>query len=63
MQFTRLVNDQHNYFQSHITKTINWRIEQLTKIKQLVIEHEQDFLLALKEDLANAFQESWFVEV
>ena len=63
MQFTRLVNDQHNYFQSHITKTINWRIEQLTKIKQLVIEHEQDFLLALKEDLAKPFQESWLVEV
>ncbi len=63
MPFTQLINDQKEYFNSQITKDINWRTTQLHKIKRLVIENEQALLQALADDLAKPYQESWMTEL
>jgi len=51
------------YFTSHVTKDITWRKQQLSSIKQLVIENEQQLLAALTQDLGKPNFESWVTEI
>jgi len=51
------------YFNSHITKDIDWRKQQLKNIKKLVIENEKILLDALYQDLGKPNLEGWITEI
>lgn len=53
----------HQYFNSHVTKDIAWRKQQLKSIKKMVIEHEKPLLDALYQDLGKPNLEGWVTEV
>jgi len=53
----------HNYFTNHVTKDITWRKQQLSNIKQLVIENEKSLLDALSQDLGKPNFEGWVTEI
>lgn len=57
------INLHKTYFNSQITHTLAWRINQLKQIKKLVIENEQRCLDALKKDLCKPTVEAWMTEV
>jgi aldehyde dehydrogenase (NAD+) len=51
-----------SYFQTGATKPYAFRLEQLKKLKQSVIQHEQDLYTALNTDLKKSPEESWVTE-
>ena len=51
-----------NYFNSGATKLYSFRIEQLKKLKQAVLAHEQDLYDALYTDLKKSKEEVWVTE-
>jgi len=58
-----IVDRQREYFRSGTTLPVNWRIQQLKKLKKAIIEHEQDFIDALQEDLGKSAVETYLSEV
>ncbi|WNC67441.1 aldehyde dehydrogenase family protein [Thalassotalea nanhaiensis] len=63
MDFKNLFEQQKEFFNSNATRDINWRIQQLKQVKQLVIENETALLDALKSDLNKPAQEAWITEL
>ena len=51
-----------NYFNSGATKLYSFRIDQLKKLKQAVLAHEQDLYDALYTDLKKSKEEVWVTE-
>lgn len=51
-----------NYFNSGHTKTYAFRKEQLNKLKQSILNHEQDLYDALYADLKKNPEETWVTE-
>ena len=51
-----------NYFNSGAAKLYSFRIEQLKKLKQAVLAHEQDLYDALYTDLKKSKEEVWVTE-
>lgn len=51
-----------NYFNSGATKSYTFRIEQLKKLKQSILAHEQDLYDALYTDLKKSKEEVWVTE-
>lgn len=51
------------YFNSHVTKDLSWRKQQLKCIKNLVIENEKVILDALYQDLGKPNLEGWITEI
>ncbi|UTE75929.1 aldehyde dehydrogenase [Rossellomorea sp. KS-H15a] len=49
--YQELINKQQTFFRTGITKDTNFRIEALTKLKDLIQTHEHDIINAVKEDL------------
>lgn len=58
-----IVEKQRSYFQSGKTLEVSWRIEQLKKLKAAVIEHEEEFEAALREDLGRSKVEAYLCDV
>ncbi len=52
-----------NYFSSGQTKTYAFRKEQLKKLKQSILHHEQDLYDALYDDLKKNPEETWVTEI
>lgn len=50
------------YFDTGITKPYSFRLEQLKKLKQSVLNHEQDLYDALFADLKKSPEETWVTE-
>jgi aldehyde dehydrogenase (NAD+) len=50
------------YFQSGATRTYQFRKQQLEKLKQAILDHEQDIHQALMTDLRKSPEESWVTE-
>ncbi|MDO6428417.1 aldehyde dehydrogenase family protein [Thalassotalea sp. 1_MG-2023] len=63
MTFKQLVADQKAYFNTLVTRDIQWRKTQLRQIKKMVQDNEQRFLDVLSEDLGKPSLESWMTEV
>ncbi|OKY27117.1 aldehyde dehydrogenase family protein [Thalassotalea sp. PP2-459] len=63
MTFKQLVADQKTYFNTLVTRDIQWRKTQLRQINKMVQENEQRFLDVLSEDLGKPSLESWMTEV
>jgi aldehyde dehydrogenase (NAD+) len=57
------VQNIHDYFSSGLTKSYEWRVEQLQQLKKMTIEQEDKILAALKSDLNKGTMESWSSEV
>ncbi|MEE6131744.1 aldehyde dehydrogenase [Priestia flexa] len=61
--YQELVKKQRSFFYSGKTKDVAFRIETLTKLKELIQNHEQDILDALKADLNKPEAEAKRAEV
>ncbi|MEH2037374.1 aldehyde dehydrogenase [Nostoc sp.] len=58
-----IIETQRDFFQTGKTKDVNFRIEQLTTLKQAIIEHEQSIVEALKADLHKPEVETYLTEI
>lgn len=57
------VNALRQYYNSGATRPISFRKEQLKKLKQAILDHEQSLYDALHADLKKTPEESWVTEV
>jgi aldehyde dehydrogenase (NAD+) len=55
-----IFNRQKAYFASNITKSFEWRIDQLNRLAQLLSEHSDEFYGALSRDFKTALSEKIF---
>ncbi len=62
MSIDTLVSKQRQYFLSHTTKSIDFRLTQLKKLKQAIIESESAIYEALKADLSKPIVEAYTSE-
>ncbi|BAY75731.1 aldehyde dehydrogenase [Nostoc linckia NIES-25] len=60
---SEIIQHQREFFQTGKTKDINFRIEQLQKLKQAIIEHEQEIIEALQADLYKPVVETYLTEI
>lgn len=49
-KFQPLLDTQKEFFYTDITKTFEWRMEQLNRMEKMLKENQEDFCLALKTD-------------
>ncbi len=61
--YSAIVQKQRNFFWSHATKPIEFRKEQLRKLKAAFAKHENVLLDALKKDLNKPKQEAFTTEL
>lgn len=52
-----------DYFQSGATRPLDFRLTQLKKLKQAVLDHEQEIYTALRADLNKGPEEAWVTEI
>ncbi len=52
-----------HYFQSGATQSYSFRLLQLNRLKQIVLEHEKELYHALHADLKKSEEESWATEI
>ena len=50
-------------YDSGLTRPLNWRLQQLRQLQQLLTDHEDSFLQALKSDLGKSNAEGWLTEL
>lgn len=50
------------YFENGVTRSYSFRLQQLKKLKQLILQHEQDLYDALHADLKKSREETWVTE-
>ena len=55
-----IFNRQKAYFATNITKSFEWRLEQLDRLAQLLSEHANEFYDALSRDFKTALSEKVF---
>src|ERR1700751_5140802 len=55
-----IFNRQKAYFASNITKSFEWRLDQLDRLAQLLSEHTNEFYDALSRDFKTALSEKVF---
>lgn len=51
-----------SFYQTGVTRSFSWRKEQLVKLKEALIAHEQELHAALFTDLGKSPEESWVTE-
>jgi aldehyde dehydrogenase (NAD+) len=59
---TSQLTDLQQYFRSGITLPYSFRLEQLKKLKQSILNHEKDLYDALYADLKKSAEETWVTE-
>ncbi len=59
----QLVLDQREFFRTGATLDVNWRIEQLKKLKNGIIKHQDAIIQALYDDLGRHPAEAYFCDV
>lgn len=62
-EITQLVTKQKAYFQTGATKTSNFRIAQLKKLYNSIVENEEEIKRALKKDLNKSDFEAYLTEI
>ncbi|MBL0145194.1 MAG: aldehyde dehydrogenase [Chitinophagaceae bacterium] len=55
-------NNLKTYFKTSVTKPYKFRIEQLKKLRQSILNHEEDLYNALNTDLKKSKEETWVTE-
>jgi aldehyde dehydrogenase (NAD+) len=58
-----VVQKQRDYFATGKTKDVEFRIQQLKKLRQLVLDNEQSIMDALKKDLNKSPMEAYGTEI
>jgi aldehyde dehydrogenase (NAD+) len=58
-----LVDKQRQYFATGNTKDVEFRIDQLKKLRKLIVENEQDITYAIKKDLNKSPMEVYGTEI
>lgn len=59
----KILEYQHNYFNTNVTKDINFRIRQLKALKKGLKKHEKEISMALYKDLGKHKNESYITEI
>lgn len=62
-RITGWVNQQRTYYDSGVTRSVDFRIQQLKKLKQAIIKHEDEILDALHRDLRKSRTEGFASEL
>jgi len=60
---SRIISQQKEFFNTHQTKSIGFRIEALKKLKRAILEMEKDIVTALYIDLRKTEYESYISEI
>ncbi len=63
LEIQKIVEEQRDLFRSDITLDINWRLNQLKKLKSAVIINRNKLEQALYEDLGRAPMEAYFCDI
>ena len=63
MNYEEILKDQRNYFNSNQTKAIEFRIEQLRKLKNLIKNQESVFCEAIYKDFKKSEFDTWTTEL
>lgn len=63
MEFKSILQQQQDFFATGTTLSLDFRIEQLKKIKQLITSHESSLTAALKKDLNKSTMEAMVTEI
>ena len=58
-----IILKQRQFFRSGITLDVNWRLDQLKKLKQAVIKNEEMLKQALWEDLGRSATEAYLCDI
>jgi aldehyde dehydrogenase (NAD+) len=58
--YGRIFNRQKAHFDSNITKSLEWRLDQLDRLAQMLSEHTNEFYDALSQDFKTALSEKVF---
>ncbi len=58
-----IIQKQRNFFATHTTFSIDFRIEQLKKLKKELKSHQTEIFTALKEDLGKSMTETFMSEL
>ena len=58
-----LIKTQREYFNTGITKDLNFRINQLRKLKKAIVKHQKNLEAALKADLNKPEMEAYATEI
>ena len=58
-----IIQTQREFFKTGKTKDVNFRLEQLKNLKQVIIEHEQSIVEALRGDLHKPELETYLTEI
>jgi aldehyde dehydrogenase (NAD+) len=58
--FSDILEAQQSYFASNITRSLEWRVEQLDRMQQMLREHEVEFQTAIAKDFKTSRQEYEF---
>ena len=58
-----LVEKQKSFFKTNTTLDVKWRIEQLKKLKNALITHEDDLVEALYKDLGRCKTEAYILDI
>jgi aldehyde dehydrogenase (NAD+) len=57
------IENMRNFFSSNQTKSIEFRINQLEKLKDIIQKNQEKIMVALKDDLNKSFFESYETEI
>ena len=63
LDVTRILAQHHQLFNTHCTKDIAFRVEQLEKLQASILKYKQPLMDALKEDLGKSPVESYATEI
>lgn len=59
----RMIEEQHDYYYTGATKSAEFRIEQLDRLKQSISAHQDEVIEALKRDLGKSEFEAYATEI
>ena len=62
-EIENILEKQRNFFASHRTKDISFRIEQLKKFKTAILKYEKKICDALYADLHKSYEEAYLTEI
>lgn len=63
MNISQIVENQRKFYNSNITKDVDYRIKALKKLKEVIIKNEEYITEALKKDLNKSSFESYMCEI
>jgi len=62
-EIREIVEKQRRFFRTGVTLDVNWRLQQLKKLKEAVLAHEEELEKALYEDLGRSRTEAFLCDI